>query len=67
MSMLIVLIHHSIAHSPRINMNMLTVLKRFKLKPDLKTKLVACFSAIFVCSAMAGVERPNILLIYTDD
>ncbi|MBT6238884.1 MAG: sulfatase-like hydrolase/transferase [Verrucomicrobia bacterium] len=48
-------------------MNMLTVLKLVPLTPDLKSKLVACFSAIFVCSAMAGVERPNILLIYTDD
>ena len=48
-------------------MNMLTVLKLVPLTPNLKSKLAACFTAIFVCSAMAGVERPNILLIYTDD
>lgn len=48
-------------------MNTLTVLKLVQLISDLKNKLVACLSALFICSAMAGVERPNILLIYTDD
>ncbi len=33
----------------------------------LKLNVAACLCALLACSAMAGVARPNILFIYTDD